>query len=346
MPTGEDRDGAASAAKSTKAIAAIQKNKSKGARPKGGVPGGFHIPWLTIVAALSVLALIGVIGWNVYPRYERAAEAERWSPTEENRDPSTQIEGVVTVEYPAGRHIKADQRVAYDQSPPFGGPHDEQWADCTGWVYPQAIRTENAVHSLEHGAVWIAYNPDQVSGAALDTLKAKVENQSYMMMSPYPGLDRPIAVLSWGHQLKVDSADDERIDQFIWALRTNRFTHPEVGATCSVAPGGLFDPDNPPPFDPAPPGPDAVGMNDTENVEVDQAELGLTDPAVVDPAAPAPAPAPANGAQAPAPALAPAPAPAPQPEPAPAPAPEPEPAPAQPTDTPTEPSDTPATPGE
>lgn len=290
MPSGASND---SAGKSAKAIKAIQKSKTKGTRPKGGLPGGRQIPWLTIGAALSVIALVGFIAWSVFPKYERTVEAERWSPTAENTDPSKDIDGVMTVEYPAGRHINADQRVAYDQSPPFGGPHDGAWADCTGWVYPEAIRTENAVHSLEHGAVWIAYNPDQVQGAALDTLRAKVEGQPYMMMSPYPGLDRPIAMLSWGHQLKVDSADDERIDQFIWSLRTNPNTYPEVGATCATTPGGAFDPDNPPLFDTTPLGPDAIGMNDTENVQIDQSELGLTDPNMIpaDPQAPAVDPA-------------------------------------------------------
>ena len=62
------------------------------------------------------------------------------------------------------------------------------------------------VHALEHGAVWIAYNPDKIKGEALDTLKAKVEGQPYMLMSPYPGLDKPISLQSWGHQLKLTKA--------------------------------------------------------------------------------------------------------------------------------------------
>jgi hypothetical protein len=79
-------------------------------------------------------------------------------------------------------------------------------------------------------------------------------------MSPYPGLDRPISLQSWGHQLKLDSADDQRIDRFIRALRTNEYTHPEVGATCDADPG-TFSVDSPPPFVGTPPGPDAVGMD-------------------------------------------------------------------------------------
>ncbi|AQA21851.1 hypothetical protein BTZ20_3992 [Rhodococcus sp. MTM3W5.2] len=81
--------------------------------------------------------------------------------------------------------------MAYDKTPPYGGPHDATWATCTGIVYPNAIRTENAVHSLEHGAVWIAYNPDKVSDDQRDALADRVDGKSYMLMSPYPGLDSP-----------------------------------------------------------------------------------------------------------------------------------------------------------
>ncbi len=50
-------------------------------------------------------------------------------------------------------HSGAD--VDYPESPPYGGDHDLAWADCTGTIYPEPIRSENAVHSLEHGAVWV-----------------------------------------------------------------------------------------------------------------------------------------------------------------------------------------------
>ena len=40
-------------------------------------------------------------------------------------------------------------------------------------------------------------------------------------MSPYEGLDKPISLQAWGYQLKVDNADDGRIDEFIKALREN-----------------------------------------------------------------------------------------------------------------------------
>ncbi len=38
----------------------------------------------------------------------------------------------------------------------------QTWATCNGVVYTKAVRIENMVHTLEHGAVWIAYNPDTI----------------------------------------------------------------------------------------------------------------------------------------------------------------------------------------
>ena len=158
----------------------------------------------------------------------------------------------MTAQYAGQHHIAAPVRVRYDHSPPFGGPHDQYWAACMGVIYPTAVRTENMVHALEHGAIWIAYDPKRVSGPALDTLKAKVAGQPYTMMSPYPTLDQPISLQSWGHQLKLADANDPRIDQFIAALRQNPNTYPEVGASCDALGPGAFDPDHPPAFTSAP----------------------------------------------------------------------------------------------
>ena len=50
-------------------------------------------------------------------------------------------------------------------------------------------------------------------------------------MSPYRGPRQAVSLQAWGYQLKVDNADDGRIDEFIKALRLNASVEP--GATCS-----------------------------------------------------------------------------------------------------------------
>ncbi|GAA0515799.1 hypothetical protein GCM10011581_47260 [Saccharopolyspora subtropica] len=247
---------------------ANKKNKTV----RGAAVHQRSIPWMLISAVTVVVVFAAVIFGYAYSRWsaqesvrQAQAEAEKvtapFRPSPQNPDPSKTIPGVTIVNYPGQMHVRPDQRVAYDHTPPFGGPHDGIWADCTGVVYPEPVRTENMVHSLEHGAVWIAYNPERVDEAGLERLKARVEGKPYTMMSPYPGLDTPISLQSWGHQLKVDTADDPRIDQFITALRlNNNGVYPEIGGSCQAFPGA-FNTNDPPKFDPTPPGPGAVTMD-------------------------------------------------------------------------------------
>jgi hypothetical protein len=149
-------------------------------------------------------------------------------------DSPSDIAGVTTYEYAAGRqHVQTP--VTYTEAPPVGGPHDPYWADCTGTVYTVDIRHENAVHSLEHGAVWITYNPDQVSQSDIDTLAALVDGQPGRMLSPYAGQDSAISLQSWNHHLEVDSAGDKRIKQFADLMTFNSEVdghYPEIGASC------------------------------------------------------------------------------------------------------------------
>ncbi len=191
-------------------------------------------PWGLIAAAVAVVVFAAaVITYAVVQVNESNANRVE-SPDE--------IAGLETYDYSAGQeHVTTP--VTYAESPPVGGPHapPPDWADCTGTVYDVDIRHENAVHSLEHGAVWITYNPDEVSGDDIDTLAALVENEAGRMMSPYADLDSPISVQAWGHQLKVDSADDPRIKQFADFLTLNSEFTPEPGASCEN-PGFIASP--------------------------------------------------------------------------------------------------------
>lgn len=238
----------------------VSGNKSKAVRgARSAVVTRRSTPWGLIVGVLIVVVFAGAVFGYAYHqgkvKDDRVAALAPFTPTVENQDPARTIPGVVVETYQGGasQHVDPSVRVAYTKSPPFGGAHDFAWATCAGVVYPDPVRTENLVHSLEHGAVWIAYNPDQVSGVALDTLRSKVQSQPFMVMSPYPGLDSPISLQSWGHQLKVSEATDPRVDQFVFALRRNPYIAPEPGGSCNELGPGSFVQSAPPPFVPAPP---------------------------------------------------------------------------------------------
>jgi hypothetical protein len=180
-------------------------------------------PWGLIVGAVVVVLFAAAVLTYAVVKVNKA-NADKISSID-------QITGIQTFDYAAGQdHVTTP--VTYEQSPPVGGPHDLRWADCTGTVYDVDIRHENAVHSLEHGAVWITYNPDKLSDADVATLAALVKDESGRLMSPYAGLDSAISLQSWNHQLKVDSVDDKRIKEFADFLTYRSGEFPEPGASC------------------------------------------------------------------------------------------------------------------
>jgi len=121
--------------------------------------------------------------------------------------------------------------VQYEQNPPAGGPHNPYWLNCGVYTEPQ--QNENAVHSMEHGAIWITYDPARVDAAGVQQLKA-VMPSSYAILSPYPGMDTPVAVSGWNHQLKVTDPSDPRIAAFFTEFWRSQNV-PEPNASCSGA---------------------------------------------------------------------------------------------------------------
>lgn len=120
-----------------------------------------------------------------------------------------------------------DSSVEYDPVPPVGGPHHPAWLDCG--VYDEPVRDENTVHSLEHGTVWITYDPDLPVGDVRELADALPDKG---ILSPYPGQDAPVVVTVWARQLLLDGADDERLQLFLEAYGDGH-TAPEPFASCA-----------------------------------------------------------------------------------------------------------------
>ncbi|MDP9221875.1 MAG: DUF3105 domain-containing protein [Actinomycetota bacterium] len=179
-----------------------------GARPRGkaAAPIKPGLPWgmIAIGAAIAVFA-VAVIGYATY------------QVNESKKPPASRISGISDFHKTKFGRNHLTTHVKYAQSPPVGGNHNPIWQNCMGDVYTAQIANEHAVHSLEHGAVWITYRPG-LAKSEIDKLAAKVKGKPYTMMSPYPGLDSPISLQAWGYQLKVKSASDKRIGTFISAL--------------------------------------------------------------------------------------------------------------------------------
>ena len=152
------------------------------------------------------------------------------------------IEGLVTIADPGRGHVEGD--VGYGEPIPAGGPHNPTYLNCG--IYDEPVRPENAVHSMEHGAVWLAYQPD-LPAAQVETLRNIVRNErsrqgeALIVLSPQPDLPTPIVAAAWRVRLELEGPLDERLELFLARYQRGPFT-PEIGATCTF--GGVGEPLN------------------------------------------------------------------------------------------------------
>ena len=174
---------------------------------------------LGIAAATAVAAIVSLDG----------ADDDAQSPqTAEGAPAATKF-----FEVESRNHV-AD-RVTYGQTPPVGGDHNPTWWDCG--AYREPVVPEAAVHSLEHGAVWVTYAPD-LPAAQVDQLE-QLAKRSFVLVSPWPDaeLPAPIVLSAWGAQLLVDELPSTDAEAFLQTFRQGR-TAPEPGAPCTGGASG------------------------------------------------------------------------------------------------------------
>jgi hypothetical protein len=178
--------------------------------------------FITIIASTVILAGLGGGGWYLLSAAQDKEKAE-----------AAPVKGEQTWSKLGRNHVAKD--VDYPMSPAAGGDHNAVWVSCDAKVYTKELQEENAVHSLEHGAVWVTYN-DEASKDDVDTLSEKVSATQYSFLSPHRNQSSPIVLTAWGHQLKVDKASDPRVATFMSKYVQGSQT-PEPGASCSGGTG-------------------------------------------------------------------------------------------------------------
>lgn len=138
-----------------------------------------------------------------------------------------EVAGLQTFSGLSANHV--EKPVSYEQSPPVGGDHASVWLNCG--TYSQPVPNENAVHALEHGAVWATYDPARITDEQAKTLQEQLPD-TYTVLSPLAGTASPIMLAAWGAEVGVDRPEDERVGQFV-SKYWQSADAPEPGAACT-----------------------------------------------------------------------------------------------------------------
>ena len=176
-----------------------------------------------VITTVAVVVALALVAGAALVTYLNGSAGGVVDPTRE--EPPATLADVEVYQDLSTEHVSGD--MDYPQSPSVGGEHDQAWHECG--VYDAPVREENMVHSLEHGTVWVTYQPG-LFPTEIQDMVAQLPDDS--VVSPYPDQDAPVVVTVWGAQLALDGPDDPRLALFVEEYGDGH-TSPEPMVTCN-----------------------------------------------------------------------------------------------------------------
>nr|WP_166759694.1 DUF3105 domain-containing protein [Frigoribacterium faeni] len=188
-------------------VAALKREQARSKRNRT-----IGIVTASVAGAAAIALIVTVVVTSGTPRADRG---------------DIDVAGVQTWDDLTANHVQGT--VDYEMTPPAGGDHAAVWMNCG--VYTEPVPNENAVHDLEHGAIWFTYDPAQVTDEQIEQI-TDLAPSTYSVVSPYEGMDSPMAVSAWGAQLAFDDPEDDAVSDFVTKYWKSSDA-PEPGAPCT-----------------------------------------------------------------------------------------------------------------
>lgn len=148
------------------------------------------------------IILVGVVGMTGFVALKKQATQEVPRPGVEHSDNGRKHVAAGTVKYGEGE-------------PPTSGDHGSpvQWQ-----VYNQEIPDENVIHNMEHGGIYISYQPglpqeqvEKIKALFFDPFSKQDFKPNKALMAPRAANDSPIIMSSWRRSIKLDGFDEQKM---------------------------------------------------------------------------------------------------------------------------------------
>jgi Protein of unknown function (DUF3105) len=172
------------------------------------------------VAALAAIGVVIAAGGGGDDGHGSTGNAEDTFPNAAT-PPQTQETDLVQAAQAAGctlknpsiegrTHVPDSTKVTYGTTPPTSGNHNPTPAE--DGYYAQKPSVRNTVHTLEHGRVYIHYDPT-ISQKRIAQLGGLFNDDPFhMVLSPDPDMPYAVAVTAWGHLAGCKRVNDATFD--------------------------------------------------------------------------------------------------------------------------------------
>lgn len=182
----------------------------------GGLPTGpialVAVIGLTVAIVVYLLFFAGSGGSGA------ADDGAATGDLPESGDPAL-LEDVEQYPSEGTAHVSEGTDVNYETTPPTSGPHYSSTA--AAGFYEETPQLGRIVHSLEHGAVVIYYDPAALDADAREHLQALANEYtgtwSSVIVAPHPADDPDSAYVltAWRHKLEMDEYDRDVVRAFL-----------------------------------------------------------------------------------------------------------------------------------
>ena len=112
--------------------------------------------------------------------------------------------------YEGAQHVEEGTKVTYQSNPPTSGSH---WQDpLLDGIYDTEKPDEAIVHSLEHGRIWISYQPS-LPQSAIDQLKRIASEENRVILTVRSANDTHITLAAWQRLDAFNLGDDGIVEE-------------------------------------------------------------------------------------------------------------------------------------
>ena len=129
------------------------------------------------------------------------------------------LAGVESFPNQGNEHVERGTDVDYAQMPPLSGPHYAGTVEAGFYTEEQSLG--DLVHTLEHGAVIVYYDPAALTNESEQSLRefATVHTGTWRSVvavpNPRENPEADFVVTAWRHRLYVDQYDPETVHAFL-----------------------------------------------------------------------------------------------------------------------------------